>query len=117
VTEGAGAGGALRVRRDDEDGRVLLTFAGDLDLSTLPDAEREVRAAEAAAPAVLVVDLSELDFIDSSGVRLVLQAQARARESGRRLAIALGSGRSLRLFEVLGLVDRLDVVAGRDDGA
>lgn len=111
------AGGPLRVRRDDEDGRVLLTFAGDLDLSTLPDAERAVRDAEAAAPPVLQLDLSGLDFIDSSGVRLVLQAEARARGSGRRLAVALGTGRSLRLFEVLGLVDRLDVVPGRGDVA
>ena len=117
MSEAAGAEGALRVRRDDEDGRVLLTFAGDLDLSTLPAAELAVRAAEAAAPSVLLLDLSELDFIDSSGVRLVLQAEARARESRCRLMIALGRGRSLRLFEVLGLVDRLDIVAGRDDVA
>jgi anti-sigma B factor antagonist len=111
-TEPPGTAGSLRARCETSGPVAVLTFTGDLDIATLAEAELAVAEAEAASPGVLLLDLSALGFIDSSGVRLVLQADARAREAGRRLAVVLGDGRSLRLFEVLGLVTRLDVVAG-----
>jgi anti-sigma B factor antagonist len=107
--------GVLRVGRTSDAGVITLTFTGDLDIATLVEAEDAVAAAERAAPDVLVVDLSGLGFLDSSGVRLVLQAEARARAAGRRVAVVLGTGRALRLFEVLGLLARLEVVEGPDD--
>jgi anti-sigma B factor antagonist len=114
-TEGAQeAVGVLRVGRTSDAGVTTLTFTGDLDIATLVEAEDAVAAAEREAPDVLVVDLSGLAFLDSSGVRLVLQAEARARAAGRRLAVVLGTGRALRLFEVLGLLNRLEVVEGPD---
>jgi anti-anti-sigma factor len=106
--------GVLRVARTSEAGVITLTFTGDLDIATLVEAEDAVAAAERAEPDVLVVDLSGLEFLDSSGVRLVLQAEARARAAGRRVAVVLGTGRALRLFEVLGLLARLEVVEGPD---
>jgi anti-sigma B factor antagonist len=106
--------GVLRVGRTSEGAVTTLTFTGDLDIATLVEAEDAVAAAERDAPDVLVVDLSGLEFLDSSGVRLVLQAEARARTAGRRLAVVLGTGRALRLFEVLGLLSRLDVVESPD---
>jgi anti-anti-sigma factor len=106
--------GVLRVERTSDAGMITLTFTGDLDIATLVEAEDAVAAAEREAPDVLVVDLSGLGFLDSSGVRLVLQAEARARVAGRRLAVVLGTGRALRLFEVLGLLSRLEVVEGPD---
>jgi len=114
-TEGAQeAVGVLRVGRTSDAGVTTLMFTGDLDIATLVEAEDAVAAAEREAPDVLVVDLSALAFLDSSGVRLVLQAEARARAAGRRLAVVLGTGRALRLFEVLGLLNRLEVVEGPD---
>lgn len=106
--------GALHVQRDVGGPVAALTFTGELDVATLAEAEQAVTEAERTGPGVLLVDLSGLGFVDSSGVRLVLQADARARAAGRRLAVVLGAGRSLRLFEVLGLVHRLDVVDGRE---
>jgi anti-anti-sigma factor len=108
-------GTALRVSLDADGARTVLAFAGELDMSSLAVAEDALSAAEAPAPAVLVVDLSRLDFVDSSGVRLVLRAAARADEAGRRCALVLGHGRARRLFEVLGLVSRLDVLADPGD--
>jgi anti-sigma B factor antagonist len=106
--------GPLQVEHTTHGGVAALTFTGDLDIATLAEAEEAVAAVEQAGPAAVVIDLSGLGFLDSSGVRLVLQADARAREAGRRLAVVLGHGRSLRLFEVLGLVHRLDVVESRE---
>jgi anti-anti-sigma factor len=87
---------------------VVLT--GELDIAALDDAQRQVEAAEATAPALLVIDLSRLTFVDSSGVRLALLADARARAAGRRVAVRLGTRHALRVFQSLGLLDKLDVL-------
>ncbi len=89
---------------------VVVTLHGDLDIATLGDATALVQAAEAAVPPLLVIDLSELAFVDSSGVRLVLLADRRAQEDGRRLRVRLGTGPALRVFRALGLDDKLDTV-------
>lgn len=88
----------------------VVTLRGDLDISTLGDATALVEAAEATSPPVLVIDLSGLSFVDSSGVRLVLLADRRAREDGRRLRIRLGTGPALRVFRALGLDEKLDTL-------
>lgn len=87
-----------------------VALRGELDISTLAQAQTQVETAEAAEPSVLVVDLSGLTFVDSSGVRLVLLADGRARAAGRRLAVCLGDGPALRVFHALGLLDKLEVV-------
>lgn len=102
----------LRVHHDTDGAVEILSLRGELDITTLDCAEREVQALEGAGPRVLVLDLSELEYVDSSGVRLVLLAEERARAVGRRLAVRLGTGPARRVFEVLGLVERLDVVDG-----
>lgn len=89
---------------------VEVVLTGELDIATVDDAERRVEEAEAGSPPLLVVDLSQLEFVDSSGVRLVLLADDRARGAGRRLAVRLGTGHALRVFQALGLMDKVDVV-------
>lgn len=88
----------------------VVTLHGDLDISTLGEATALVEAAETGAPPVLVIDLSELAFVDSSGVRLVLLADRRAQEDGRHVRVRLGTGPALRVFRALGLDDKLDTV-------
>ena len=96
--------------RDPRPQPVEVILTGELDIATVDDAEQRIRAAEAASPPLLVVDLSRLEFVDSSGVRLVLLADDRARGAGRRLAVRLGTGHALRVFQALGLMDKVDVV-------
>ena len=103
---------ALQVSREDRGDVQVLTLDGELDITTLPLARAELVEAERAEPTVLVVDLSVLRFMDSSGVRLVLQADSRARNSHRRLVIVPGE-RPRRVFELLGLLDRLDLAQSR----
>lgn len=105
----------LHVVRTTEADRLVLVFHGELDLDTLPTAQHELATAEAEAPPVLVIDLGELAYVDSSGVRLVLVAQHDAEQASRRLAVRLGRGSVRRMFDVLGLTGRLDVL-DPDDG-
>jgi anti-anti-sigma factor len=89
-----------------------VALSGELDISTYEDASAQLAAAERSAPELLVLDLAGLRFVDSTGVRLVLSADERAREAGRRLALRLGDGPARRVFTALGLVDRFEVLDG-----
>lgn len=59
------------------------------------------------APARVVVDLSGLAFIDSSGLRMLLLADARAREHGYELVLLAGAESVQRVFEMTGALDVL----------
>ncbi|HEY0816492.1 MAG TPA: STAS domain-containing protein [Pseudonocardia sp.] len=89
---------------------VEVVLTGELDISTFDQAERQVEEAERAAPSLLVIDLRALQFVDSTGVRLILLADQRATAAGRRLAIRLGEGPALRVFAALGLTGRFEVL-------
>lgn len=104
----------LELHREHEGDVAIVSFRGEFDYAEMGLAQEEIRAAEAQQPTVLVLDLTELDFMDSSAVRVILQADSRAREQGRRLAVITGSGPPHRVLSILGLTDRLDVVASRD---
>jgi anti-anti-sigma factor len=93
---------------------VVLT--GELDITTYADAEKQVTAAEQTTPALLIIDLAGLQFVDSTGVRLILAADQRAREQSRRLAIRLGDGLARRVFAALGLLDKFDVLDTQPSG-
>jgi anti-anti-sigma factor len=93
---------------------VVLT--GELDITTYEDAEKQVTDAEQTTPALLIIDLAGLQFVDSTGVRLILAADQRAREQSRRLAIRLGDGLARRVFAALGLLDKFDVLDTQPSG-
>ena len=93
---------------------VVLT--GELDITTYEDAEKQVTDAEQAAAALLIIDLAGLQFVDSTGVRLILAADQRAREQGRQLAIRLGDGLARRVFAALGLLDKFEVLDAQPSG-
>lgn len=112
MTDGTGSppDDAIGVRCQIDGDTAVLRLSGDLDLSTAAEVESALLAAEAGAPAVLTIDLSALSFVDSTGVRIVLLAQARAAQADRRLVVDLGSGPARRLFDLLGLLPRMDLV-------
>jgi anti-anti-sigma factor len=96
------------VEREQSDGVVRVIVRGELDMETGPRAEDELRQAEAGAPPTLVLDLREVTFFDSTGLQLVLDADVRAREEGRRFVVALGAdGEPRRILELAEVIDRL----------
>jgi anti-sigma B factor antagonist len=95
----------IQISTADHKGSTVLSLAGELDLSQIPAAEQTLRSVERSKPSTLVVDLSGLTFLDSSGLRLVLEADQRAREEGRRLVIVQGPQNVHRVF-VIALLDR-----------
>jgi len=94
---------------------VHVVLDGELDLSTAQRLEDDLRRVEAEGPHVIVLDLQQLTFMDSTGLRLLIMADARAREDGRRLAIVRGNEMVHRVMRMTRLDERLDIV--EDPGA
>lgn len=92
-----------------------MSFAGELDISSAARVEQELTRVEADPPPVIVLDLSGLDFMDSTGLRLVVGADHRARARGGRLAVVRGREAVQRIFRITRLEDRLDMVGSADE--
>ena len=88
----------------------VVALEGEIDLSTAPEAERRIAEAESAGPERLVVDLREVTFMDSSGLRVLLTAHKRALEAGRGFALVPGGDAVRRLLDVTGLSERLELL-------
>lgn len=100
----------LEVATDDRDGPVHVALSGELDLSTVGMVQEELRRVESSSPALLVLDLSKLTFLDSTGLRCLVSADQRAREEGRRLVLVRGPERVQRVFAITRLEERLEMV-------
>jgi anti-sigma B factor antagonist len=100
----------LAVSTEDRDGLVHMALIGELDLSSVPKVQEELRRVEAASPATLVLDLSKLTFLDSTGLRCIVTADERARNEGRRIVIVRGPDAVQRVFAITRLDDRLEIV-------
>jgi anti-anti-sigma factor len=103
------------VEREARGAAVILVLGGDLDLATAEEAEQAILEAEAAQPPLLVLDLSELAFMDSTGLRVVISAASRASEQDRRLVLIKGPEMVQRVFEITRLAERLEIVDSVDE--
>jgi anti-sigma B factor antagonist len=87
-------------------GRVRLLARGELDIGTVDQLGERLKQLRGRREAVLL-DLDALDFIDASGLHLILTAVGDARDDGWALAVTRGSAAVRRLVELLELDGRL----------
>jgi anti-sigma B factor antagonist len=81
----------------------VVRIVGELDLSGCPDLELALDAAEQTQAGRILLDLEELTFIDSIGLRTLLQASRRSASNGNRLQITRGKGHPAKLLRLTGL--------------
>ncbi|MDP9341920.1 MAG: STAS domain-containing protein [Actinomycetota bacterium] len=91
-------------------GDAWVRLKGEFDLGAAADVEKRLSEVERDNPATVVLDLRDLSFIDSTGLRTVLAADARARRDGRRLVVIPGPQAVHRVFRIALLDNRLDFV-------
>ena len=89
-----------------------IHLGGELDLISAPQLEQVVSTALDGARLV-VLDLGRLTFTDVTGLHVMLEADARARRSGRRVTLVHVPARLERLLELIGLTERLAVMGSR----
>src|SRR3954453_22786027 len=99
------------IAAEDRDGRGYLSLRGELDLATAPELEQLVNERIDAGQEV-VVDLRALEFMDSSGIRVLVAAHARAGRGGTRLFVVRADTGSAvaKIVEVAGLDGDLNIV-------
>lgn len=88
----------------------VVAFQGDLDLAEAEVAAGALGSAIAGASRGIVVDLTQISFLGSTGVRVLLEARARAAEAGLGFRVVQGQGPARRLIGMLGLEQGLDLV-------
>lgn len=89
----------------------VIALTGELDVAGADVLEHELRrVADEHGAKTLVLDLRELEFMDSTGLRLMVLADERARADGRDFALVRGRQDVHRVFEITRMVDRLRFV-------
>jgi anti-sigma B factor antagonist len=104
----------IEVRRDSD--RAVMTLRGELDLASAPALARELETLQAADPPapLIVLDVRELEFIDSTGLRVILAANTRAREGGHEFALTQVQPQLQRLLTITRVGEHLRIVDSPD---
>ncbi len=104
---------ACRIENGQIDGAAMIVIDGELDLASAPQLTDTITGlSELSEPVVL--DLSSVTFVDSSGVRALLDAQRIAAEKGRKLAIFRPGVAVTRLLDLVDLRSRFTEVESVD---
>jgi anti-anti-sigma factor len=98
----------VETRREGRDVCVLVTH-GELDLASSGLLESALADAIASAAKQVIVDLRGLQFIDSIGLSVLIRADRRVRESGRRFGLVRGGSQVQRLLGLTGLASRVSL--------
>ncbi len=94
-----------------ERGAVRVFALGSLDVATVPELETQLEELRDAGFRRLIVDLSKLGFMDSTGLRLLLKWDAEARQDGFSIEFVPGPPAVQRVFELTGTAGLLPFVS------
>jgi anti-sigma B factor antagonist len=85
------------------EGRSVVALAGELDLATAPELRERLGLISEAGENEVTLDLTHLDFVDSTGLSVFVMAFNRAQAAGGSMLIANPSLAVMRIFEITGL--------------
>jgi anti-sigma B factor antagonist len=103
----------FQVEVSSEGPQAVLALKGELDVSSSAALEDELRRVTGAS--VIVLDLTELEFIDSTGLGVLVKTHQRMRDDGDKLAVIEGAGQVRRLLELTGLDQQLTLIASAEE--
>lgn len=103
----------MDVRRERD--RIVLRLTGELDLGSTSRLQREIESAEIESTPMVVLDLEDLEFIDSTGLRIILGAHERSQKRGQEFAVTRGSPQVQRLLSITRVGEHLRIIASPDE--
>jgi anti-anti-sigma factor len=104
-------GRRFAVHSDRINGHHEVRVAGELDLSRIGLVDQEVQRAEESDATRIVLDLDQVEFLDASGVRLLLHLNMRSQGDGKRLEIRRASSPQVqRVLDLTGVTELLPFV-------
>jgi anti-sigma B factor antagonist len=103
------------LEEDVDDHTHVLTVSGEIHVSTAPEFSRRLDAAIARGKTGLVLDLTPTEFIDSTGLSVLLNGLRRVTRQRGRMILVCSNPTVLRLFEITRLDTTFDIRATRDE--
>ena len=97
----------LTIEQSEANGKCVLTAVGEIDLASAPDLE--TRLSQCLSDGPVVVDLSGVSFIDSTGLRVLLAAHAGADDGGNPLGLVVTDGPVTKLLSITGVDGHLNI--------
>jgi anti-sigma B factor antagonist len=98
----------LEIRHDSRgDGRVVVALQGQVDLATAPQLAQAVAGATKQGGDAVVVDLTDVDFLDSAGVRALVESAQAAATAGVTVTVTGARGWVARVLEITGVAEFL----------
>jgi anti-sigma B factor antagonist len=101
----------VRHQRD----RVVIGLRGELDLLSAPLLQAEIENHGIQDAEMVVLDLRDLRFVDSAGLRMILAAHERSHQHGQTFALSRGSAQVQRLLSIAGLDEHLRIIESPDE--
>jgi anti-sigma B factor antagonist len=106
---------SIDVQTSDDGMTHFFVLHGDLDVATSPALRAMLVDAASNGKHHIIVDLSSLEFLDSTGLGALIGANKRAQESGGEVRLVTQEGQILRLLSITGLLDIFRVYPSIDD--
>jgi anti-sigma B factor antagonist len=97
----------FRVEVRSEGRASVVTISGELDLASSASLEEELARVAESDTEQVILDLRELEFMDSTGVSTLVKAHQRAEEAGQRFGLVRGPQQVQRLLSLTGVAERL----------
>lgn len=94
---------------------MLIEVSGELDLASGPTLESELDKFSAPETTLVIVDLRRLEFMDSTGLSIIVRAHQRLSQDGCELGLVRGSPQVQRLLDLTGVAERLRLVSAPEE--
>lgn len=95
----------------------VLRLSGELDLGSVPEVRRAIRALIDEGQVNFLINLTQLEFIDSSGLGVLVGGLARVREKEGEIKIVCANRRILRVFEMTRLTQLFEIYQDEEAAA
>lgn len=105
----------LRLVVENRNGDVFIRAVGELDMSSAPSLTAAAKDAIGDGYRLLLLDLSGLSFLDSTGLSALLAIHRKAEARDGHAAIIAPSANALRVLEMLGVEQVLNIYESVDD--
>ena len=105
----ASASGHLRIEREQRDDSVVLRLTGELDIESAAVLARVMREPATAAASRIVLDLSGVDFIDSTGISALVQARLQSGDESRQFVLTHLHRNVDRLLNIAGISSQFTI--------
>ena len=105
----------MNVNTDVRNGTVIIQPTGDVDLASSPLLRTHLKEAQQEASGGMIIDLSKVNYMDSSGVATLVECLQSTRNNGMSLQLCQLNERVLSVFQIARLDGVFDIVSTVDD--